>query len=280
MSEKAHAADIAEGFPHKEMHNAKGENGACLNRHVMAKVRDCDKSSCAYRFQAYLQMEGDKQLYNWPKYKKLAEQKKANVAIADWPTKWLKKSLPKPEGDDKKGGDWDVANGKNASTNFRGECYDPYWHEAHHIVPNSTLRNTIVEFCQPAKDPGGLVNNIREGLLKEKYNLNFKVNMIMLPMDDAVAEAMSLPRHRLRKLDFHQTYSDHVKSQLKNILGAIAEQLLDHKNRKFDNLKEQIETLSKGLYAQIKATHAELLDEMPLNQFQKARMGPPTGIPG
>lgn len=272
-SQERHEEDVAKKLGHKKMRNKKGENGACLNRHVADMVCDGEKNSCSYRWQAYLQMQNDSGLYNWPAYKSLTRRRKKALDV-DWPVDWLKQTLPKPEGSDEEGGSWDIK-----GDNFRKKCYDPYWHEAHHIIPNSGLRNVIVDFCKPAPDPGGLTNTIRAGLLKERYNLNFNNNMIMLPMDIPVANALGLPRHRQRGFDFHSTYTKHVKTELMKIFNALAKELLVHKKRKYNNLKDRIETLSKGLYKQIIATNGSRLDEMAKDEFEKAAMGPPTAIP-
>ncbi|MEZ6138540.1 MAG: AHH domain-containing protein [Pirellulaceae bacterium] len=114
-----------------------------------------------------------------------------------------------------------------------------------------------------------MVTTVREGLLKEKYNLNEKLNMVMLPMDKAVADAIGLPRHRLTaKHRSHQAYSNHVQSKLDKIVQRIKQKLVEHQDPKYKKMKKDIESLSKKLYKAITQSTSKALDEMPAAEFK------------
>jgi hypothetical protein len=273
MAEEQHTKKVEDL---KDLHQPTGGSagGACLSRHVGDPPEQGANKSCSHRWQAYLQMEGDKGLYNWEKYKSLAEKpgRMATAAIGSFP-RWYLPTLERP-----KAHQWDVGVtstpiwGGAPQKNFWCKCYHPYWHEAHHMVPNSTLRNAITKFAEDAKQPE-LANTIRAGLLKEKYNLNEKLNMIMLPLDKEVADALRLPRHRQTAAHRnHSVYSDYVAEELKKIFSKLKQELVEHKEPKYKPLKDQIEALSKSLYKAIKNSVSPSLDEMQAIEFVQEQL--------
>jgi hypothetical protein len=275
MSEEQHAKDIVD-LPdrHKEVRPSSG--GACLNRHLADTPEQGEKKSCSHRWQAYLQMEADMGVYNWNKYERLANKKTriTTFATSGFPECYQKTlAQPKPH-------QWDVGQsskpigfgwGETTKKNFWWKCYHPYWHEAHHIVPNSTLRNAIIDFAKDVQKGEELVKTIRGGLLDEKYNLNEQLNMIMLPLDKEVADALKLPRHRQTAAHWnHSVYSDNAKGELAKIFSALKQELVEHQTPKYTNLKDQIETLSRRLYTQIKNSVSPSLDEMEASEFEQS----------
>jgi hypothetical protein len=275
MSEEQHTQD-EEDLPGKHLDSGAETGGKCLNRHLADTPEQGEKKSCAHRWQSYLQMKGDQDVYNWAEgktYDKLVKKKsRINTFATNGFPECYQKTLAQP-----KAGQWDVeassvpiGGGWNGQTkrNFWWKCYHPYWHEAHHMVPNSTLRNAIVDFAKEAPKPDELIIKIRGGLLEEKYNLNEKLNMIMLPLDKEIADALGLPRHRQTVSHWnHAAYSNHVKGELKKILQALKQELVEHQSPTYSNLKDQIEALSKRLYPQIKKSSAASLDEMEASEF-------------
>jgi HNH/ENDO VII superfamily nuclease len=262
-SQEQHESDLAEGLPHKPNPPAPGSSdgtgGACLNRHVNVKVFEGENKSCSHRWQAYLHMKADAaELYNYPRYKSLTERESRIRTIKeDGYPKYYTYTLTKPNKPSKNDPSWDVRD-----DNFRIRCYEPYWHEAHHVVPNSELRNAIAE-CGDE-----LVTSIRRGLLRENYNLNYQNNMIMLPLDRTVAKGMSLPRHRrTAKLRSHKAYSSHIKTELQDIFSALAQKLENHEPRNYTSVKRRIETMSRTMYTQIAESESPSLDEMPAEEF-------------
>jgi hypothetical protein len=252
MSEEQHQDDIDNKLNHDPSSASDGSGGACLNRHLQGRPKN---NSCSHPWQAYLKMLDDNLIYDWDKYEVLSKRKTRIPTVCQWGPK----TLTQPAAHD-----WDVMEG----TNFRDVCYKPYFHEAHHIVPNSVLRNTLVEFVKGVNKGETLIKKIRGGLLDEKYNLNYKNNMVMLPLDKAIADALNLPRHRKRASDFnHSVYSKHVTTELKKIFSGLKQELVDHKKPKYKNLKDQIEALSVALYPNIVRTAAGSLDDMEQSEF-------------
>ncbi|NNE36082.1 MAG: hypothetical protein HKN13_12645 [Rhodothermales bacterium] len=214
-------------------------------------------------------------LYNWDKYKSLSKQT-AKIKTAAYEKdgetvpSWYSFELKQPAANE-----WDVGEGKD---NFFGPCYEPYWHEAHHIVPNSNLRNAILDFAKDHPAATELVTTVRRGLLKEKYNLNHKVNMITLPLDKEVADAIGLPRHRTTaKHRNHAAYGKNVYNKVTEHLNGLKEQLEEHEKAGYKSLKKKIDNLSEQLFNQIKKSGAESLDEMKADEFDEpAESRPPT----
>jgi hypothetical protein len=274
MSEEQHAKDLEDL---KDKHKSGSAGEACLNRHVGYYA---ESNTCSYRGQAYKKALSDKQLYNWPRYKPLSQrtsgiQTAARSEGGKTIPEWYKTELTPP-----KEGEWNV--GKDG--NFQDKCYTPYWHEAHHIVPNSTLRGAIAAVGTGMKDPSGMVLAVRGGLLDEGYNLNNKKNMIILPMDREVGLTIGLPKHRkTQDHRSHSAYSKYVKQQLDEILGKIRAASKEHKKPDYKGCKEDIESLSAHLYKAIvqageamrdAAKSEDSLDDMKEEQFKPAKPAP------
>jgi A nuclease family of the HNH/ENDO VII superfamily with conserved AHH len=141
----------------------------------------------------------------------------------------------------------------------------PYWHNAHHIIPNGSLKNAIANTGAAAS---GLPNLIKQGLLKATYNLNDKVNMIILPMERKWGVLLGLPRHLKRdevgpneKQEFfsHANYSDAAEKGLEPIMNgfkkmavAAMDSAKPHEKPDVQLSKEQLESLSRRIYSSIK----------------------------
>ncbi|MFL5349708.1 MAG: AHH domain-containing protein [Hyalangium sp.] len=279
MSEDQHAKDLEDL---KDKHQKVGE--ACLNRHVGYYA---ESNTCSYRGQAYKKAKSDSQLYDWPRYEPLSKRKSGIQTAARSENRktipeWYKTELTPP-----KEGDWNVAK----DGNFKDKCYTPYWHESHHIVPNSTLRAAIAAVGSGMADPSGMVLAVRGGLLDEGYNLNNKKNMIILPMDREVGLTIGLPKHRkTQDHRSHSAYSKYVRQQLVEILGKIRAASKEHEAPDYKACKEDIEKLSGHLYEAIiaageamkkAATSEDSLDDMKEEAFKPAQPASPTsqGMP-
>jgi hypothetical protein len=143
----------------------------------------------------------------------------------------------------------------------------PFWHNAHHIVPNGTLNTSIAE---AGKDAAGLRNLIKQGLLKASYNLNDKINMIILPQESWVGIALGLPRHlkgdevgpnEKAEMFSHADYSEMAETKLKPIMDDYKKACKDamdkakgkHEAPDATLSKKAIEDLSDQLYEAIKS---------------------------
>lgn len=220
---------------HEKEHDLEAlhKEGACLTRH-----KERSKSLCSHQDQARIQGEtDDKAVYKYPAYKSLIDK-----GTKTWATRQRltgsgnlfpegygeRRKIPKP-------GEWDPGPGDHG--NFE-HFLRPWWHNAHHIVPNGSLNTAIVD---AAKSDARLDNLIRAGLLAAEYNLNDKVNMINLPMESVIGKTYGLPRH-LRgdevpddvKAEFfsHTDYNKCIEGRLKSIMNdykaALADALKDH----------------------------------------------------
>jgi hypothetical protein len=274
MSEEQHAKDLDDL---KDKHLKVGE--ACLNRHVGYYAVS---NTCSYRRQAYVKATSDSDRYNDPAYESLvtrgtqvqtAAREEGGKTIPEWYTTKL---------DAPKKGDWDL----DKPGNFQDKCYKPYWHEAHHIVPNSTLRSAIAAVGSGMADPTQMVLAVRGGLLDEGYNLNNEKNMIILPMDREVSLSIGLPKHRkTQDHRSHSAYSRHVLQRLEKILGKIRVASAKHKTPTYEACKEDLENLAGQLYKAIvdagkamkaAGTSEDSLDDMKEEQFKPPEPAKPT----
>jgi hypothetical protein len=251
-----HQQDKIDKVPHHP-------DGGCLNRHVGGKPCDTVGNVCSHRWQAYEKMKDTAtSLYDWPRYRSLADEGKRRRTArmrgksGNLFPKYYRTFLD-PPGE----GDWNVA-----GNNFFMRAYEPYWHEAHHIVPNSTLAGAIANVGE-----GAYTIVIRCGLAGEKYNLNDKKNMVMLPMDRPVSAAMRLPRHRqTAAIRSHGGYSKHVAGRVQKILNPLEQQLKNHEPREYESVKAAIEALSEELFSAVTTSVAGSLDDMKPSELAPA----------
>ena len=256
------------------------EGGACLKGHIYNFAKKNNKSSCNYRYQCYEQSSKNadikKYLHSYNQKLDLLKAKHpSGIATSAYETEKNDKgedmnpwryccSIPVPEE-----GDWDVGDdgpkkevkrgsfsGEEKSIdkgmNFTQDTW-PYWNNAHHIIPKGTLKGMIT------KQGGDLVDLIQLGLLKAKYNINYKKNMIFLPQDKEVGVILELPRHIQLKEDddlsiranctSHPEYDDLIIEFLGEEFDEIAKKVRDSKagiceSPDFELFKDDLEDFS------------------------------------
>ncbi|MFP2933137.1 AHH domain-containing protein [Pyxidicoccus sp. 3LG] len=269
MSDAQHTWDI-KNLPGK--HFSKGGKG-CLNRHQKFK----DGDPCSHQWQAYQKALSDPDHYNWPAYESLSVEVRKKSFFME--TFWFVSKLTRPPLE----GEWDLTyqfknRKKQTMKNFRTNASTPYWHEAHHIVPNSELRGAILNVGKGHKLEGPIILMVRGGLMGEGYNLNDKLNMILLPMDKKVSLALALPRHRkTRTTRSHKGYSKNVRKRLDDIFVPLKEKVEECKGKlpKYKKCRKQIEDVSEDLYPEIKGAGEKMgprsksIDDMPASSFVK-----------
>jgi len=217
------------------------ENGACLGPHRSYwKAND----SCSYRWQGVKKAEENPGPYN------SHPNKKYHLGGTGWG--WPAESS--------------VKSGRAGDVIFKGEIktfgkrvkqkvqarnftngFAPYGNQVHHILPTATLRNCIDATTKSNVDQ---VKNICDGLLKEKYNLNFKKNMLILPTTWRHACKIGLPVH----LGDHPNYSDEIKTKVMRALSPwdqAASQGEEHPEPDFFDLKYELEALEDNMYVSI-----------------------------
>ena len=261
----------------------KTENGACLKGHEGAYK----KRSCSYRWQAHevSKLERKDVYHNYLDNIKKSHKDDGGIPTMRYETKsggqapWYytsKLNLPEE-------GHWDLDGPKQSfrrngivkvkkGKNFTKDHW-PYWHNAHHLIPKALLNNTILNELEENS------HLCRGALLSVKYNINHKVNMIILPQDKEVAAILNLPRHlvlkepgRTPQCTNHAAYTDTVETELLNIINGY-KKIVDkaaeenHESPKPELDKIKLETLSKDCYQTIldfgKTSPGEPIDDIP-----------------
>ncbi|MBM4061839.1 MAG: hypothetical protein FJ265_12200 [Planctomycetes bacterium] len=205
---------------------------ACLNRHVSHFAKG---NTCSHRGQAYLKALDDESRYKWP----------ADVTGP------------------KKPGDWDVT----APGNYQRSASKPFRHEAHHLVPNSDLRAAIDDVGAETPLAAELTLLIRGGLLDEGYNLNDKINMVILPMCRKASKALKLPRHRRTpEHRSHRAYSALIKELLDKAFTVLKPTTTQCETKKiaYRKTRSRIENISKTTCPKVLAAGAIALDDVKL----------------
>lgn len=274
MSKDQHTWDI-EKLPGK--HFSEGGKG-CLNRHQ----KYTENSPCSHQWQGYQRALADPGLYNWPAYEPLSVKVRKDQRFV-MESFWFVAKLTRPPEE----GEWDLDHEfrnkkRKLMKNFRTNASTPYWHEAHHVVPNSELRRAILKVGKGHELEGPIILMVRGGLMGEGYNLNDKGNMILLPMDRKVSLALGLPRHRsTRTTRSHKGYSKHVRRLLEDIFTPIKDSVDECKGKlpKYKKCRKQIELVSMQLYPQIvgagvdmkKSGKSQSLESMSASRFRETR---------
>ena len=270
MSDSTHTYDAKDlGKKHKQV-GGSTEGGACLSRHDAGRHPGPEgrlkEHSCNHRWQGYKKAVDNSSQYKWtkPKRDKLGGSGRVKLP-ARCKSGWVTRTIPS-------GTEWDV----ETDPNFLTKCNRPYWHESHHIVPNGEFKGAISEVADGQPMRPYYVKLIRNGLLGESYNLNHKVNMIILPMPAKIAHALSLPRHRISAgVISHKAYSNNVRARLDKIFKPVQDEVKAHRSADYHSCKAYIEALSEDLYGKIvaagKALGGGALDAMTPEQLGVAQ---------
>ncbi|WP_164014625.1 AHH domain-containing protein [Pyxidicoccus trucidator] len=219
----------------------------CVNRHISAYT---PANPCSHRHQARLKALETPAKYTWP-------------IDAD----------KQPDND----GEWDLTVDGNFETNAR----IPFYHEAHHVVANAELKAAVVDAGEGIEPKGRVPLIVRSGLMREGYNLNNQINMIILPMVKYAATALGLPLHRRTPIHFHHAvYSAYIKKELVKLFAWVKDAAADHKVPEYENTREAVELLSKRLHPQLIAAGeamkagtmaGEALEDIPHDFLSKGR---------
>jgi hypothetical protein len=260
------------------------DQGACLTGHETAY----QEVSCAYRWQAHVAAKEREGKPNSTHYNvRTVDERflfgiKTNAYKARsgnfHPSQYIAKiSMPQD-------GDWDLEGPQRLvprktflnqprdilpGTNFK-DCYNPYWHNSHHMIPKRLFNNMVDETGTGEGANPDCPMIIRSCLLEAKYNINHKINMIILPQDKEVGEILKLPRHlilleegdgedvdaELRKeMMSHMEYDNFVRHKLAEILKGfkkrVAGKTCESPSPKPKLSKNQIEKVSSACFKAI-----------------------------
>jgi A nuclease family of the HNH/ENDO VII superfamily with conserved AHH len=219
--EKGHFGDAELDDLHLVAASTARDAGACLTGHLADFKERKNQESCNYRWQCYVGKNAVDRLHSYPTDAKQKVRVRTDFKVTnamDWLSKYCF-YLPRPQP-----GDWHIGGPNRNITrrtflgdtvtipqgdNFTSALW-PYFNNAHHIIPKGTLRAMIAE------QGADLSNIIQKALLKAKYNVNHKINVVFLPMDRAVGSILRLPRHLERRaLKSHPVYDGYVRGEQK-----------------------------------------------------------------
>jgi A nuclease family of the HNH/ENDO VII superfamily with conserved AHH len=283
-----HMTEAALATLHDESCTTDGSGtGACLTAHAPPGklIPEYNKNhSCSYRWQAHqVSLDQRKHLYNDAHTKGIPEHWKKRVYLDKKTKAESLMGVPLPQA-----GDWDLGgppagrlaelqriNPKKslhgvtsgAIENFVSNAQWPYFFNCHHMIPKGLFNRVIDELAQEhcPDAPTECALAIRYRLLKAKYNIHHKVNMVMLPNMPAAAGILGLPRHLTRKpqpsektfvqkeFRSHQQYDNSVRDLLQNaLLPAIKAFVVDScKMGDLDLLKADLEIVSQDCFSSI-----------------------------
>jgi hypothetical protein len=262
--------------------------GACLTAHAPPGriIPEYNKNhSCSYRWQAHqVSLDERRHLYD-------------DAHLKGVPEHWAKRvytdakrqcrclfGIPLPEA-----GDWDldgpsadrVADLKRLNSkrsldgtttggvprNFVSNAQWPYFFNCHHLIPKGLFNRLIDEQAalQCTDAPSECAMAIRYRLLKAKYNINHKVNMMILPNTQMPAGWLGLPRHLTRKpqptekkkvvAEFrsHAQYDKEVRKLLEPKIRAAAQDFAKKRCQAADlqPLKADLESISRRCFSDI-----------------------------
>lgn len=241
---------------------ADTEGGACLIRHgAVRRNGKLIESSCNHAWQGWkkAQTGAEHGRYDWPAYRPLSragEQK--TLRLMDRGGIMRTRNAPTQ-------GEWDLTHGSN----FQRNCNTPYWHEAHHIVPNSVLERAVDNVVKDSDAPQTYKELIGCGLLDAKYNLNHMENLILLPGEERVAAVLRLLRHlETERHRDHLPYRQYVLSKVQPKLAPVQAELEAHGTPDYEASADDIVGVSRTVRSEIKragsrGTGASLDEEFP-----------------
>ncbi|AKQ64711.1 hypothetical protein A176_001623 [Myxococcus hansupus] len=150
-------------------------------------------------------------------------------------------------------GDWDIGHGRN----FKWDCNVPYYHEAHHVIPDATLRTALTKVFD-----GPVSVWVASKMLDAPYCVHHKDNMLILPLDARVGDVLQLPIHRETKQCSHTTYDEFILNKLVTLMQKVQEEILEEHDKDDDapktrDLARSIEREADALYSQVVAARRE-----------------------
>lgn len=138
---------------------------------------------------------------------------KINVCPSPEPSNPLKKDQPNflPRQDEKRGG--------------HGAWY-PYDHNYHHLIPIGAVEEWIVG---KAGGETARSEQVIKVVLMSRWNIHKRLNMMLLPQQEIVAEVVGLPAHCPWGIPSHKEYQSSLKRKLKVIRSKIDGAIKDGK---------------------------------------------------
>jgi hypothetical protein len=170
---------------------------------------------------------------------------KINVCPVPGPGNPLKNPLKKdqpnflPRQDKKRGG--------------HGAWY-PYDHNYHHLIPIGAVEEWIV-----GKSGGETARSeqVIKIILMSRWNIHKRLNMMLLPQQEIVAEVVGLPAHCPWGIPSHKEYQDSLQEKLKAIRSKIDGAIKGSKEHpEPEEVQLDFDKLSKTLFKKVKGMTA------------------------
>jgi hypothetical protein len=247
-----HETEVIDKIDHVPV--ATYDDGQCLSPH---RSTYNEKDSCSYRWQGVGKAEENSHIYNAhrgfkPRPAKsyhLGEHSEAGFAessldagfggkIAARLSTFTREKFSKKLGKKVK-----VPMQTVSALNFtNGQV--PYPNEVHHVLPTAELKKGLDSKVKDART----IQLVCNSLLKEKYNLNHKDNMIILALGKKHAYEIGLPSHP----DHHPGYSKQLEGMINSALANVQKAKDDgqsHDELDYQKIKDNLETISNEMYA-------------------------------
>jgi hypothetical protein len=233
---------------YKDLHHPAGtrEGGKCM---VRCEYIYKQRNSCSYRWQALKWIDpggADRDIYkshskglSGTDWRSVSPSYAAKLSAAG---ALVTMTAPAP-----------IKSGKMRS-NVQGvafrTAFAPYPNQAHHLLPEATLKNGILEVTQPAPTVQDL---IVQGLLEKKYNLNHYENVMILPTGRKDGCQMGLPCHPTNHNKMDKQILKKVLEALKPYQAVVKAVLKDedHPNPDPEDIKDDLEEIGKTIHKNI-----------------------------
>jgi hypothetical protein len=236
------------------------DGGACFGRHQSLYKED---NSCSYRWQGVVKARERKTIYNIPQHPNWHLDNFSN------PKSWknvvfAKSTIDKMDSKlftqifDAAGNPMaGKGKGKNklvvGTPNFtNGQA--PYSNQVHHVIPLAILCDELTKVTTTVPDKQMTIFDlIIKGLMKEKYNINYKENMIILPCELSKAKKLGLPTHKGSHGDYDSKIKGRIQSSLRPYKRVALQLAKDKPHDKPDpkQLKEDLVKISQVMYQAI-----------------------------
>ncbi len=123
----------------------------------------------------------------------------------------------------------------------------PYFHNAHHIVPQGAFRDFVI-YGEGETDPALRLKIV----LSTNWNINYKDNMVILPQELQVSAIAELPAHCPYGHRNHLDYSSSVKDKLADVRKKIDKAVKTEKCEDIDEVELLLEDIPPPLLEKIK----------------------------
>ncbi|HYO53516.1 hypothetical protein [Archangium sp.] len=132
----------------------------------------------------------------------------------------------------------------------------PYEHNYHHLIPIGAVEEFVVGKTGAETVRSEQVIKI---VLMSRWNIHNRLNMMLLPQQEIVAEVVGLPAHCPWGIPSHVEYQNSLESKLKDIRAKILEAIVDgNEHPDLQEVQIDFDNISKTLFEKVKNMKAGL----------------------